>query len=146
MTSSIDFFNHVSHLRSPFLAIRKCETPPHAIADGAYGRLKNIDFPMSRMSRHRYIKALLPVQKKRERGRENPFAGQRHTNVLSIFLSRTVVAANGERTDKLYGVCRDDEGTSEDEIANQKGALKVVDALVARSNAIVARKDSPGIL
>lgn len=146
MTCTIDLFNRVSRLCTPFLANRKCETPPHGIADGAYGRLKNIDFPMSRMSRHRYIKALLSVQRKSERGRENPFAGQRHTNVLSIFLSRTVSLPNGERTDKLYGVCRDDEGTARTEIANQKGALKVVDALVVRSSAIVARKDSPGIL
>lgn len=32
----------------------------------------------------------------------------------------------------------------EDEIANQKGALKVVDALVAARGTVVARKDSPG--
>lgn len=138
--------DRVSRSRSLLLAIRKCKMPPYAIAGGAYGRMRNVDFPTSRMSQ-RYIKALLLVRRKKEKEKESFCGPERHANVPPIFLSHTVVTGRRAYTDKLYGEYVERRRRSgEDEIANQKGALKVVDALVAHSNAVVARKDSLGIL
>lgn len=78
-----------------------------------------------------------------ERKGKNSFAG-RTTRQCTIYFSlphhRRRRMANEQINCTGYVERRRRNG----EITNQKGALKVVDALVAHSNAVVARKDSPG--
>lgn len=81
-----------------------------------------------------------------ERKKENPFAGRTTRQCATHFSlphhRRRMANEQINCTEHVERRRRNDEH----EIANQKGALKVVDALVAHSNAVVARKDSPGTL
>lgn len=81
-----------------------------------------------------------------ERKKENPFAGRTTRQCTTHFSlphhRRRMANEQINCTEHVERRWRNDE----DEIANQKGALKVVDALVAHSNAVVARKDSPETL
>lgn len=106
MTYSINFFNRVS-----FAYIFSCqpEMLPHAIAGSTYG-VEEHRFPHVAYVTTQIYKGIVACIEKERRERKS-FCGPMTRPMYYPFFSPAPLP-NGERIDKLHGVCRNDEGTA----------------------------------
>lgn len=122
ITRSIDFFNRVLHLRSPFLAIRKCETPPHAIAGGCIWSHEEHRFLHVTYVTTQVYKGIVA---RAEKERESFCEPTTHQCTIHFSLPWFPRTAN-EQINYIYMeyMYRDDEGTGRKRDSKSKGSIK----------------------